>query len=605
MTSGKSYINWLREAGRGHLVAILSWGSYGLLVSIMIAWLQVDQLYTFFGLGNNRILYLLCSGLGLILGMMEFFYLLQERKSDFYFSLPVKKSTVFYSRYLHGVLHGLLPLVSYMLICGSYQSSLDEMFMGSSVGYTFRSILVYSMIFLVFYHIAIFAICACGQMVSVLCMMGIMLWGFQFFLEHVCLTVMNRFYETFYRSPLLEMLENMLIPWSWGKSVSAQQIGEKFLLLEYQPDRSLLFSGMVWIVVSAVCIVRMQKSRKTEHVGKIFTGNKMKYVIGTLSSVLVGIVLILAGSGGIYDAYLPEESEVKTVQIALNGVDMDLDTYAAMKGKIKDYQTEVLLQKYALQGEGKEAGMRWVRMLRENDKQDLEKHEEYTKVTVCFLRKNGRNVYRTYPVSKEMLFAFADVYETMEYKKSAYPLITQDTEMMEGSKVIWYDGVGEQTLHMTEEEKKDFLELYKSDVKKLKMTDLQTAFPIGRIEIRSEIYDRDVSAVIYPFFEQCCEFLKVHEVNLEQQLFDYEVQSVRILESRFAPAGTSGGTTMKRYETEEELAEWKGRLIPKGFCIQPLLNPLNSSVDAEVQVIEEESGAVISVECYGIRDAQE
>ena len=29
MISRKSYVNWIKEAGRGHLVAILSWGSYG------------------------------------------------------------------------------------------------------------------------------------------------------------------------------------------------------------------------------------------------------------------------------------------------------------------------------------------------------------------------------------------------------------------------------------------------------------------------------------------------------------------------------------------------------------------------------------------------
>lgn len=665
MTSGKSYINWLKEAGRGHLVAALSWGSYGILMGVLIVRIQIDPLYTFFGLGNNLLLYLQCTGMGVALGLMEFFYLLQDRKLDFYFSLPVKRNTIFYGRYLHGILHGLLPLVCYMMICGICQSSLDEIFMKYSADYTFRSILVYSMIFLLFYQITVFAVCSCGRMAAVLCMTGFILCGFQIFLENVCLVFMKQFYKTFYKSPLLELLEKLLVPWKWGQNISAQQTADKFLLSEYRPDAILLLSGVVWNLIFAVLIYQLQKSRKAERTGKIFTGVVVERAAEILGFILAGtgicgfllgaadvprrfgilavliltaagvlgavglhvllegiqgkpfrmwgrrkgqilleclatagIVLLLSGSAEAYDSYLPEDRELQTLGIGLGGVDMEMDIYADLRYDSTGFRTEELLQRYTLSEKGKEAGMRWIRMVQENEKVHTAREAEDAKVTVCFQKDSGNKVYRTYPVSEEMLTAFADVYETMEYKSIAYPLMMQKAEMAEGDRVIWNDGVCEKVLSLTEDEKKDFLKLYSADIKNIKMAELQTAFPVGRMEFQSELYDRDLLAVIYPFYKHCCQFLREHEVDPERQLSDYPVLSVTIREEHGALPGRVGGSTMRRYETEKELEEWKGRLIPQEFCIQPLLNPVDVSVNAEAEIREPESGAVTLVECY-------
>ena len=49
-----------------------------------------------------------------------------------------------------------------------------------------------------------------------------------------------------------------------------------------------------------------------------------------------------------------------------------------------------------------------------------------TVAVVCYQLKNGEKRYRTYRVSQKALEAFAEVYETTEYKKIAYPLITKE-----------------------------------------------------------------------------------------------------------------------------------------------------------------------------------
>lgn len=56
---------------------------------------------------------------------------------------------------------------------------------------------------------------------------------------------------------------------------------------------------------------------------------------------------------------------------------------------------------------------------------------------------------------------------------------------------------------------------------------------------------------------------------------------------------------MHRYETAEEMEEWRGKLVPREFCIQPLLHPADTEVQTEAEIKEPESGAVISVDCYG------
>ena len=80
--------------------------------------LSLDTSYTFFGIGNTVLLWL-SMGLGVLFSFLEFFYLLQQKKQDFYYSLPVKKGMIFWSRYTHGVIHFFLPFLLMISVCGT------------------------------------------------------------------------------------------------------------------------------------------------------------------------------------------------------------------------------------------------------------------------------------------------------------------------------------------------------------------------------------------------------------------------------------------------------------------------------------------------------
>ena len=52
MTSEKYFSKWVREAGRGHLTALLAWGSLLLYGIITAAQLRFKSDYFFFGMGT-------------------------------------------------------------------------------------------------------------------------------------------------------------------------------------------------------------------------------------------------------------------------------------------------------------------------------------------------------------------------------------------------------------------------------------------------------------------------------------------------------------------------------------------------------------------------
>ena len=53
MTSAKCFINWMKEAGRGHLVAALGWGMFILYGILAVTRLSFDTQNTYFGIGGT------------------------------------------------------------------------------------------------------------------------------------------------------------------------------------------------------------------------------------------------------------------------------------------------------------------------------------------------------------------------------------------------------------------------------------------------------------------------------------------------------------------------------------------------------------------------
>lgn len=679
MTSAKCFINWLKEAGRGHLAAFLGSGAMLVYSVLSITWLSFDTDYTYFGIGSTELSWL-GAGLGLAMAFLEFFYLFQQKKQDFYYSLPVKKSTVFWSRYVHGMIHSILPLALAISVCGIFQSAVDAEFAPFAWSYTGKSFLAAAGVFLIFYHIGVLCITVCGNVLSSLILCGVFIFYFRILIKSVFVTFAFGFFQTYYRIPIFEKLAEMLSPFSLAEALTGRDVYEKPLVLRYIPSGDLIAAALVWIVLLFLLTAFAQRKRKTECTGRVFAVLAAERIAETGISFLAGVwaagfVLDLSGmmegsrlTAGIlaavisaaaaaavhciletvlkspgtglgkkifrrkwqlvlscaaavaacmvfpvgassYDTYFPEEAA--SVSISIDGLGMNYDIYTQVQGDREDYETDDQLVKYTLTGEGKSVALGWLRgialeqgsveaapdsgMLSGADAEG----SPYTWAAVCYHLEDGSEHYRTYPISREETEAFAAVYETGEYKQIAYPAV--NLSGVEEDRFTWDDGVTGTPLKMTAEDKERLVEAYQEDVAEFEMAVLTTALPAGNVEIRSSRSGNETDMVVYPFFERTCSILEEKGVDMAKTLKDYPVESVEVRESLFsAPAGSVGGVSRSFYEDPEEVAEWKGKLVPDELDVQPLLYPLDHSKEIKAVIREEETNSLIQVDCVAM-----
>ena len=269
MMSVKYFNNWIKEAGRGHITAIVSWISFAVYGSLTISRLSLDTEYTYFGIGSME-LSRICACLGIVIAFSEFFYLLQQKKQDFYYSLPVKKSTIFWSRYFHGMLHFVISLSIVMIICSIYQSTIDEEFRLHAVGYSIKSILIFTAIFLMFYHIAAVSIVVCGKLYSAVLVTGILIFYFQLFINGICQAFIKSYFATYYKIPVIEKLNIVLVPLSLSGKFSGTDLFEKEKILTYLPNTFYGAAVFLWLAVPFLIFAWANRTRKTEATGKVF-----------------------------------------------------------------------------------------------------------------------------------------------------------------------------------------------------------------------------------------------------------------------------------------------------------------------------------------------
>ena len=288
MTSEKYFSKWVREAGRGHLTALLAWGSLLLYGIITAAQLRFKSDYFFFGMGSGELLRI-CAGLGAVISFLEFFYLLQPKKLDFYYSLPVRKSTVFWSRYVHGLVHVFIPLCLVITACGLYESSFDIDFLPCAAGYTGRSILTFAGVFLIFYHVGILLLTVCGNVLPAVLGYVLCLFYGHILVGYALTPWAANYFRTYYRIPTFEKLDIMLAPFSLARELTGSNLFDKFEVFAYVPSGSVILAASEWIILPLLLFAAAQKKRKTERVGKLFAIPLAERAAECLLTFLAGV----------------------------------------------------------------------------------------------------------------------------------------------------------------------------------------------------------------------------------------------------------------------------------------------------------------------------
>ena len=559
MTSAKCFSRWIKEAGRGHMCAFVSWGLLMIYGVTMVTRLSFDTEFIYFGMGSTELAWI-CEGLGLFLSFFEFFYLLQQKKQDLYYSLPVSRAIVFWSRYVHGLLHFFLPLMIVMILCGIYEGTVDAGFLSVSVGYTGRSILAAAGVFLIFYHIGIVCLVICGTIVSALLSCGVILFLGDVFLQNVCDVAAENYFQTYYQIPLISRLMGIFAPMSLAGRLMGSGIYEKQEAFAYVPESVYIWAAAAWVLACLLVIYTSGRKRKTERTGKAFLSpaaeRAAEIVISLLAGAWISVFLVDVGAA--------EDS----------------------------YKTDSQLKEYRLDGEGRTAAATWLKSAAVNGSPAPK--DVYTHVTVCYYMKDGSERYRTYPLDRAGFESFSSVFETEEYKEIAFQ--APEADKAGKARFSWNDGVKERAMKVTEDEKEALVQAYREDRTEMKMADLSGVLPVGILLVEAGEDGMVREMPVYPSFGRTCAFLEKYGIDTGWGIEDYQVLSVEMYEGYGTPPGTVGGVSWKYYDTPEEIAVWQPRLVPEVFDLQPLLCPLDYS-DVKTVVEDAETNSTIEIDC--------
>lgn len=663
MISARCFVSWIREAGRSHLAAALGWGSFILYGVLAVTRLSFDTQNSFFGIGGPVLeLRWLCMGLGILFAFLEFFYLFRRKQQDFYYSLPVSRRVIFWSRYVHGLFHVTVPLLLVMSVCGLYQTAIDRQFGLYAGSYTLKSIIVYEISFLLFYHIGILSAVVCGNIIAAITVCGALIIYFPILTGNICISLCRNYFLTFYKNELIERLYILLSPERLTADLTGMNIFEKPLVLSFSPQISSVAAALLWILFSFFVFAIAQSKRKTEMTGRIFTMTAAERTVQIMASFLAGIwvfsfisdfreeassgignlpgcaagaaaaaagihllleyavqgngsnvfrkkyqlfltvgTVLAAGfmfplSASAYDSRFPENAQA--IGISIDGVGMDYSTYQEVSGNSEAYATAGQMNQYRMKKEGCAAALEWLQEVIAETADSDPTENICTRVKVCCEMPDGEVFYRCYSLTEDLVGGFSQVYETGEYKQAAYPaVVLQDVSE---DRFTWNDGVKEINLRITGEQKETILNAYRKDVSDLRMQQLEEQLPCGIVQIRSSLDGISTEMPVYPFFERTCSLLKKYEINIEKNLENYEVDTIKVMQSYSVSdnAGlVSGGTYVSYYEEKDEIAVYKKKLIPEKLDIQPVLYPTDHSADIDVSVTDEETNSIIHVNC--------
>ena len=633
MTSAKCFINWMKEAGRGHLVAVLGWGSLILYSILAVTRLSFDTQSTYFGIGGTVLeLRWICMGLGILIAFIEYFYLFRLRQQDFYYSLPVSRGTVFWSRYVHGLFHVLVPLILVMAVCGLYQAAIDPQF-GPYVGsYTLKSILVYGASYLIFYHLGILCIVICGNIVSAIAVCAAGILYFPILTGNICITLSENYFISYYKNPLLERLYTVLSPERLTADLTGMSVFEKPFVLSFTPGMSSIAAAVLWIGIPFVLFAFAQGKRKTERTGRIFVFALAERTVQLLISFLAGLWIF---------SFLSDFNFMGAAFVGIGNL-----IACAAGGAFAALVVHSLLE-YAVQGTGTKIFRRkWQPAI-----------SAVAVLAAGLAFPAGASAYDSYfpedaggvGISIDGIGMDYWTYSEVSGKRETYEtnaqlseyrlkgegrtavlgwlqeIIRNDPGENEGAddapytraKVCYYMSDGStryRSYPLNREQVEMFAAVYETDeyrqiaypavtledVSGLRMEQLEEELPCGYVRIKSSKNGEITDMFVYPFFERTCKLLGEYGVDTEKTLGDYEVDSIQEMESLPA-AGTgglsSGGTHMNYYEQADEVAELKQKLVPDELDIQPLLYPLDHSSDIDASVVDEETTSIIHVSC--------
>lgn len=228
-----------------------------------------------------------------------FSYVYSRKKVDFYHSLPIKRSRMFWSRVYTGLLYYLIPyaIAEFFAVCiGAAKGFFNLKLMGLAVTLFFVHLLLY----LLLYFSMVLVFCVTGNfLMGVLCLAGMYLYGPV--LGVLLSSCAYRFFDTFflgYSYGIFKALEDYASPITLGAVFVQKYEEDQGMVLAV----ALLVLTLIFLAVSYIAYVR----RPSETAGK-------PMVYGKLAAVIKFMIVVPCGVGTGFVFYLIPTSHARNI----------------------------------------------------------------------------------------------------------------------------------------------------------------------------------------------------------------------------------------------------------------------------------------------------
>lgn len=544
----------------------------------------LEQILRFLSTQNGMTTFITIVG-AIICGLSGFFYLHSKKKVDLYHSLPVRREWLFATNYINGLLIYLIPYVINLLLCFvilKINGYMNLEMLTTALAAMAINLLFYSLI----YTIVVIAVMLSGNFV-VSCL------GAGVFLSYgPILTILkemyfNEFFITYYMD---RRGSELLFLSPVGVYVStASKIGGNGW-----PYGTLVKVFLATLLLIAFSVY-LYKKRPSEAAGKAMAFNLSKPIIKFLLVIpfslgggilfrnivnrasegwfIFGLIFSLLITHGVieiiynfdirsaflhkrqillsavltaiiacifqfdllgYDKYIPDKDKVKTMSIAISGLEDNLQYFETESGKYSyqsniDYQlNNMLLEDYEAAYELAKMGVSYVKESTEitnSDHYDGEGNVNF--YSVKYVLKNGKEVYRSYRANQEeTMKSMKDIYENPEFKQGHYPINKLSIDEISG--ISSYNLMDSFTFNLTEDEKAELLEIYKKELNALTFEELSNVDPLAEIIFNISDY-RQFEYNIYPSFKDTISFLQTHGFDPSKKIKTEDIESIRVM----------------------------------------------------------------------------
>lgn len=542
----------------------------------------------FFGTNVNALALLVCFT-AFLCAISGFSYLHSKVQLDTYHSLPVNRIQLFISKYVSGVLQFFIPFVLHMVVCMGICVGKDA-FSGAALVNAVELIGVLLLVFLLTYAVVIMAVCLTGNIIISM-LGSVVLFCYSTVVAFLAEVLFSRFFDTYVSinnnaigdrfwafSPLA-----MLI-----KLFSQDNYTADYESFKYNADY-LWVIAVAAAVYTAIAYVLYQR-RASESAGRaiaywwaepvlktlmvvpvaFYSGSFFSEIAGddyykgpwywfgiifgylifallfeiifrfdvksalhhkgqlAFNAACVALIAVILRYDALgYDTYVPNESELESCAVSIeglmgvspviNGNNPNVVYYMTMG--MSDYRMERVAihdnpSVLALARKAAAEGYRY---------EDLDDDmNDYGYILFGFNRKNGKSVYRKYIVDitdEETLALIADIFNDSSYKEGTNPLLSEGWKK-EYDKLYCMGEFTNAVLDMTPAFQTKLLDTYQKEYMELDFSTVLDTYPVGGMAFATEemqvgrqnwnnsyIFHNSMS-LIYPQFTKTIALLK-------------------------------------------------------------------------------------------------